>query len=605
MDELEIAEIVAIARKNGKSDAQIRAALAKEGVDWHNTDINFKNLGRSAVQGATFDFGDEILGELPEWLGGGEKAKAEMRGNDKAFQKKHPFVSAAANAAGGFAVPGLGAAKLIKGAKTIKGAIGIGAGLGAGAGALTDIGAGEGESLDDRVDSGTAISAGLGGLLGGAFPGVPGAGKAAISPSTRATGRLQGAINRSGGVAGLLEKLKGFKAAGKGADVTLADLSKPLRQSADFAANASEEAAEAIEKVALPRQANMANRMLDDVTSKVGNPDAGKIVSDLEQGTAAWADGPSGFGGMRAKNPAIVPAMANNFGKMLHSPVVKDLWKQAQKVNLIGPIPPANKVSFRVMQNVIDELGTAKEKAFRDGAKELAIRLKALHEGVIGEVENAVPGYKALRGEYHVRKELERAVKRGEELWDLEDTRSLATEIGSLAPENLQKVREGMASKLITKLRAASTNRDEAKRLVDRSAAMDDKLKIIFGDNATFKQFIQQAETEAEMAKLMTTLRGSATARRTIAQSADPAGMAATAVTSGPVAAAGAAVRSTMPRMIATKTAEKMGPQLMTKGSPAIEQLLKTWGMRPGLVPGWASKMAPVGLGTGAQNLFN
>jgi hypothetical protein len=602
MDELEIQAIVALARARGYNSKEIKAELAKHGVDWEDTDLkNPANIGRELVSGATFDFADEIIGALP--FLGGEEGKKNWRKASQAFRKDHPVASTAANVAGGFVVPGGGAAKFIKGAKTIKGTFGRGAALGATAGAAAGIGAAEGD-LGERADE-ALYPAIAGGILGGAIPGLPGALRAAVDPSKRAAARFQGAINRSGGTAGLQARLKDFVDAGRGAEVTAADLSKPMRQTTDFAANASEEAAEAVENVVLPRQATAPNRLLDDVTSKAGNPHADDIVSDLETGTAAWADGPAGYGGLRAKNPVIVPAMAARFQQLLMSPPVRSAWQQAQEVGLIGPMPQSGSVSFDVMQGTLERLGTAKKSAFNRGANDLGFRLKAAEQAMKDEMEVAVPGFKRIAAEYAERKGLERAVRRGEELYMEDDTRGLAKEIAGMSKDEVMRVRQGMASKMIAGLRKAATNRDEAKRLVNRSAAMEDKIRVIFGDRATFERFIKQAETEAELAKLLSTITGSQTARRTIAQAADPAGIAATAATGHPGEAVTSAIRSQFPKVIASKTGRELAPLLMTQGSPAIEQLLKTWGMRPALMPGWASKMAPVGAGVGAANLFD
>jgi hypothetical protein len=597
----EFEKSLAYVKSLGYNDAEAVKILEEKGI--FDTRVTGKNVARSAIQGATFNFGDELAGLLPEWI---QKeytgTPEEIRAKEKAFSGAHPVVSGLANAAGGFVLPGGAAGGALKGAKSIAGTIARGAALGGAAGGLAGVGASEG-GLAERAE-GAVKPALAGAAIGGVLPGVPGAVRAALSPAKRAAGRLQGAIDRSGGVDALLRRLQDFRGAGRSAEVSLADLSRPLQQAADFSANNSDEAAEAFERVVRPRQENATGRILDDVRAQAGNPQADELVAGLEQSRQSWADGPNGYGGLRQQNPVVVPAMAQEFNDLMQTPAVQQAWQQAREVGLIGPMPKSGSVSFDVMQGTLERLNTAKESAFNRGAHDLAFRLKGAQETLEQQMTKAVPGFDRVHTEYGVRKSLERAVRRGEQILDEEDTRGLANELSTMTTQQVDQLRQGLASKLISRLRSAQTNRNEAQRLLNRSASMEEKLQLVFGGRHGFEEFMQHAELEAEMAKLQKVLGGSQTHRRGAASVSDAAEIAVNAATGHPLQAAVGAVRKAFPKSIAKRTARDMAPDLTTQGSAAIERLLSQWGQRPNLLPFWASKMGPVGAGVGAASLF-
>jgi len=135
-----------------------------------------KGMGRSAAQGATLGFGDEVIAAGRSALGGGEYQDklSEERGALEAFRAKHPYASLGAEMAGGVALPIPGAAAAtglregITAGKVLKGAATVGAPTGA-AYAL-----GTAEGLDPtKQDAGEFIqqaaeTAGRGALTGAA-----------------------------------------------------------------------------------------------------------------------------------------------------------------------------------------------------------------------------------------------------------------------------------------------------------------------------------------------------------------------------------------------------------------------------------------------------
>lgn len=135
--------------------------------------ISAKNLARSAYQGATFGWGDEIAGAVAQVVPGGhdyESMRAELNTREQQFQRDHPVASLGANIVGGAIIPGLGGAGAMRAVgggvarRALAGGV-VGGLLGAGAGAVEGAGRAEpGQRLEGAWTGATG-----GGLLGGAI----------------------------------------------------------------------------------------------------------------------------------------------------------------------------------------------------------------------------------------------------------------------------------------------------------------------------------------------------------------------------------------------------------------------------------------------------
>lgn len=136
----------------------------------------------TAMNSALFGFGDEInagmrsgirgvgnlvTGNAPEFGANYDRALADERQRQKAFDEEHTIISPIASVAGGLAggVPGAGA---VKGATTALGTLGRAAGTGAAYGALGGFGEGEGGFQNRLESAGTGAAAGA--ALGTALP---------------------------------------------------------------------------------------------------------------------------------------------------------------------------------------------------------------------------------------------------------------------------------------------------------------------------------------------------------------------------------------------------------------------------------------------------
>lgn len=578
-----------------------------------NSDVGFRNVGRSFTQGVLMNYGDEILGKLPAALGGGAGNEEDMRLRDQLFKQAHPAISATANIAGGvapFLVPGVG--EVEAGAK----AAGLGATMARGAltGAVVGgiSGSGEGEDAASRLAKGGVGAAG-GAILGGTLPALV-AGVKSFSPVNRALSRLSDAVAKSGGTAGVQQAAADATAAGRGGQFMLADASDHLRQAADFAANNSDDALVSMAQKIKARQADASDRLLGDVQQGFGgDPNAAEAQDALQTSRKAFANGPNGYGGIREADP---PIDISDIQPYLSKPGVRSAWNLAKQAGDIKAGDPLDGLFQRLSASnpgltrdavqsaaesgvlgtdaaaaaqaqrpvTFDDLHGFKqilddkvENAFRQGNGNLGEAYKTVRDGVISALVKSVPDVAGVDAEYARRMSLERALQAGQDAWDQVDTRGLSKQLAAMTPDQVTQFRTGLASQMVTKLRSAATNRNQAQQLIDMSPALEDKVRAAFGDQATFDKFMTNVQQEANLGKLKTVIGGSATARRLQSAGFDPAEIGLTAAMHGPagmVAAVKAGAAKVMRGAVTRGTASQLSPMLTAQGSAAIDAVL-------------------------------
>lgn len=608
------------------------------------------NYIRSAMNGATMNLADNVIGMFSK------KQADESRVRSEAFKSSHPWDDAAGSIGGAVAtgtgvadvlkalpmlsgVRGLGwLAKLTPEANTIGSAALKGAGAGAGYGAVSAAGAADDGTMLDRAKAaggGAVTGAVAGGLLGG----VAGTASSLFSPASRASRRMADAIAKSGGADALRVKAAQLAANGRGDIATLADLSPHLNQAADFAANNSDDALIGIGNVLKGRQVNQAGRLLNDVQETVGgNPDASQRAGLLATERKTWADGPTGYGGLRDANPKFD---VTGLSSALNKPVVQSAWKQArlggdlvenspldkmmQKLALANPGQSPSELksaaqfftdaaakdagsaaegprpaSFDDLQQFLRTLRGKATAAWKNGNGAAGKSFTTIADHVEGALEEGSPGFKAVNTEYAAHKAGEEALAAGEQAWHANDPRGLATQMAKMTPQNLYEFRYGMASKFVAQLRNAATNRDAAKELLDRSAAMNDKLRVVFGSKEAFGKFLSRLNAEGDLSGLKSAVGGSQTARRLQAAGFDPAEMGIDAMIHPGAAGAGLlrAAAHTAKGALARGTARQMTGPLLTQGASNIDAFLAQLATPRPLVGAQGTIAAPMGLMT-------
>ena len=142
-----------------------------------------ESVGRGAIQGLTFGFGDEITGAIEggyraltsdaEFGDAYTQARDESRAANEAAREENPWAYGLAEVGSGALTGGLGAARAVgaRGATSLASRLGRGAAAGGSVGAGAGVGYSEaetpGEVLDDAVTAG-----GVGSVLGAASPAV-------------------------------------------------------------------------------------------------------------------------------------------------------------------------------------------------------------------------------------------------------------------------------------------------------------------------------------------------------------------------------------------------------------------------------------------------
>jgi hypothetical protein len=519
---------------------------------------------------------------------------AALRASTEREGKDYPWLSRAGSLAGAVLNP----LNKIPGGLVAQGAI---------QGGASALGNDDSGSLEHK-----ALATGLGMTTGGVLGKTTGAIFGALPTQNAAIQKVLQAVGGSGGMQAALDKLAALKAAGRGGVALLSDLSPRLGALADNAANTSAEAFTQLKALTDARQASQGERLLDDTRAALGGelPHAPAIQQRMAQQTADWAAGPTGFGGIRVANPAIDASAVSG---ALNKPEIAQAWRQARLAGdinegdpadalfqkLMGANPGADPVQARAAAHALtpptgprpisfDDLHSFKQllddkvgRAYASGQGALAGAFKTVRDGVTEALEN-VPGYASVNAQYAQRKGLEDALQQGVDAWGQNDSRGLAQQVAGMSPEQLDVFRKGMASELVTKLRGASTNRDQATQLVNQSPAMTDKLKIVFGgQEGAFDSYMNAAKQEAQLADIKAATTGSATARRLAAQATGAPTAAAVAgaalLHAHPIAAATALLRggarNTFGALRESQSTD-VGNLLATQGADPIAALL-------------------------------
>jgi hypothetical protein len=600
-------------------------------------DASPSNLVRSVMNGATMNLADNVIGMFSP-----EQAD-ESRLRSDFYKQAHPHRDLLGGLLGGL-VTGKAAAELLPAAgeaRTIGQTVKAGAKSGAGYGAASRYGAADDQDFAGKLDEAGA-GAVTGGIAGGVLSGALGAGAALFNPARHSAGRIAHAMEKDGGLPALQAKLQEFVAAGRGDQVTVADLGPHLRQALDFAANASDDVLVPVAELLETRQADRASRLLADAragfkASGMGEPNAALRAGQLQQNTRDV--GNKVYGDLAAKSPEFDVSSLP-----LDKPKISRLWEQARAAGNLsteGPLdalikklvaanPGADRGALTAAAKQIagasakdaggaapamerpvtmDDMMTLRQglqgqadQAFGKNNYAMGSALKDIKTHVDDVLEQGAPGMRAANVAYKGAKDLERSLASGEDWWMKADKRELARAVDAVKsqPGALDEFRHGIASGLVKRLQSVGANRDAARELLQASDDLEAKLRVIFGDKQTFDTFMSRVKAERELGRLTSTVGNSATARRLTAQGHDPENLGLDLVAHGPGMIKGALLQ--LAKLAMTKrVAEGMGPKLLTQGAGNIEKLLPTLGQQGMLAGPGTTMMSPMGL----MSLFN
>lgn len=273
----------------GKSDAEIDAAVAnvKRSSYPGGGYGKLADIGRLALQGATFNWGDEATAAVRALSPNVTYKDAQREEQQKVddARRRAGGLGITAELAGGIVVPGIGAGKVAatgakvapRGAQLLKQAA-VGAGAGAGAGVVAGSGA---ATPGNRLESGL-VGGGLGALFGTFLSG-------AVAPGARQVRRYFGGATRTTAdekSAAALQEVLERQGVTNSDDATRAaasrltrpgasgrrvmDTSREMQELSVDAARASRKAEKQLEGIAESRIANQNTDVVSDVRAAVG-----------------------------------------------------------------------------------------------------------------------------------------------------------------------------------------------------------------------------------------------------------------------------------------------------------------------------------------------
>lgn len=684
-----------------------------------NTGVTPSNVGRSVVQGATMNFGDELMDQDPKnvqtgvdavypgagtlaagvlkMLGAHPGAGEEMRMKDEMFAGAHPYVNTAGRIAGSLlpmlAAPeaevAAGASPFLKGAAAVAKGAGVGYGVGA-ASAAGDVDPG-----GDRSSALTSPQALISAVFGAAAPAAVGAFNYVARPAAQMANRLSTAIGQSKGLQTILEQLGKYEDAGLGSDVTLGDLSHPLSAARKFAVKNSVDAESSTLPLLAGRQAGQIPRLMDkakELLPEFGDDVSGSDRQDyLARTRKSWAAGQDGFGGIRADTPIVpdtrfatsgeaappmtqgarmianllegpgastdpvtaaraivdnakapvnlrqmaseyveaksggVPGMTAN-PSVFDEPIVQGAVRRAQDNGLSQDVQAAaSQPTFDKVLAIKNRLQGKAKAAFQSGDGDSGRAYAAAAQRVDQHLADNVPDYMNVTKEYAQRMGLERAVQSGMDAWNSGDVSQLLKTAQKMSPDELTEFRRGLASSMFQKLNNTATNGDAANGLLDASqegsvgkasGATQAKLKLIFGDNASYDAFMKHAALEHDMAMSRASLGGSDTYQNLQQGSHDPLNLALTSMSSGFNSAGLQMPKSILFRMGArgarsalnSQTGTELGEALNTRGATNIRDFLaqftKEHGENAPLTGKGSQYYAPAAVATGINTML-
>ncbi len=581
-------------------------------------------LVNSIYQGLTLHWGDELMSKLL-----GPEAGAEVNRREAAFHASNPKSDIAAQI-----LPSVGLAMATGGASAAPEA---GVWAAAKRGALTSAlfgavnGAGSGTDLNSRATD-AAVGAGLGAGLGAAIPGA-----AALIPYLRNAplARLASVIRSVGGTDVLGNTLDNLVANGRGNAAMLGDLAPELGSEMDFAATNSPSVRAQLGAKVGARVADASDRIQQDFVGALnGNPSLANRVSQLKNFKQAWAN--DAYGDLPLDEEVPNGTLQDALGPAFNRPAIKNAIARARLAGDLTtddpittvvngltmpgePVQPGEATQVTTprpmtwddLHQLQQELDDRAGAAFRAGKGKLGAAYRTLRGGVMDALDQNVEGYSDVTKQYAQLSGLQRAVVAGGKAWNSVDSQGLESEFASLSPAQQNEYRMGLAARALDALRNKATNRNAAAEYVNASPNLEAKLRIIFGDDDTFKQFMQGAQAEAQFNTMNNAGGNSMTAARESAKSA-----AQLPITAMAAIAHGVGGSYSLPVMIglgqrsardlaARNMAAKLGPLLMSQGPAAIRDVLNRAGnVYPG--PGGVLGVGiPVGVSAAINNLFN
>lgn len=509
-------------------------------------------FGNSIVNSFTFGLmpqahavGDAIGDKLAGMVTGKEssfgdsyrQSLAQTQADEAAFKKEHPWQNAAGFTIGSLASLGGGA---IPTAKTMIGKVLQGGKLGAGIGGLS--GAGESDWTDPVSAAGhTGTSAAIGGVIGAAMPpvieGATKLGKALygqvmdrlpFKQPTAAARKLAEALQRDGlSPADALARVQEM-----GPQGALLDAGPNVRSLARSAATVPgkgktaiseflterQEGTRGADKVLQGGQGNRVIQQLDDLVPE-------NFYAAKDATIAARKKLGQGYEAARSvETPVDTKALIADLDAQLKTAkggIQSGLSKARSYLFTADGKPDTSIAGLHEAKMAIDDLinGTGDSSIGRTAQA----RLKDVQARLVDAIESAAPDYKAARlgtaAEWQKADALEAGAKflsKGE----FKNPTEIALSLKQMGPEELNNFRTGVVRAIKDKIGDLPVRADATKRLMD-IPALEQKIRLAFGDDAMFQKYIKGLEGEKALFDAYSKIMGGSRTGEVLAEQAD------------------------------------------------------------------------------------
>lgn len=492
------------------------------------------NLARSASQGITFGFGDEIAAA-------GDAAVSKITGDNRSFsdlydenlgrerdlleefRETNPVSAAGGEIAGaiGGAVatgPAAAANRLMAGGASTLGRMGRGALAGGAYGGAYGFGAGEG-GAGERAEN-AAEGAGIGAVVGAAAvpavdlvsSGVRRAAQALLDRYGRteagqrkvidAIAKAHGGDTRKG--------LAAVKAAlEKGDDLSIADVGGVnVQRQADAVANVAGESSQIADDFISRRLAGRGDRL----RAAADNLAPSANITAKADALTAQATNASRPLYEKAVNPSqLIPD--EQFSALAADPYLKTVLDKVQKDKLMGmaDLPRNSMPVIDAAKKQIDDMISVAKRAGENNKVRLLTGKKDM---LVTVADDAFPEYAAAREAYGTPTKMRNAMEAGQKFLRNEATLT-QKELRALSDDEQAMFRLG-ARKAIDDMIASDTQA-AVTRLGDKKEALWAKLRTVFpnaDDFAKFREGVTQEIERVRLERFMGPRTGSATARR-------------------------------------------------------------------------------------------
>jgi hypothetical protein len=450
-------------------------------------------------------------------------------------------------------------------------------------------------------------------------------------PSGRALRMQLEAIEQSGGVQKLRQKLAEFAGAGRADDVMTVDLDKSMQGLGDFAATNNPRVYNDAAGKLNARQPDITERILGDMEAVVGKPlpDAIKRANELKSDKYDWAN--TAFQNLRTNVKAEFSP--DDLGAYISKPTIAHALEQAQLADDIANGGALEKLLKRVqagsrdpadMKAMAQIANTGKAQrpltfndlhqleraldgkiggAYTKGNVPLADAYKAVREQVRASITAKVPEYAETVAEYAAKSRLQEMLTKGIDTWSKIGVRELSENLAKLNPADAEQFRYGLASKLVDTLRDTNTNRNVAKQIMDKGISMQEKLKVIFGTPEKFDKFMKGVQAEKTMGESRQVVGGSQTAKRLSDSVFDPIPNTV-GLGFGPVGIGRAVATKLLGKAARgrkTAVAQQVGDNMFLQGAEAVDSFLHKLSQPINIL----GSKAATGIGQGAGIISN